>query len=72
MEVHLNPDLQAKLTRLAAEQGRDTEALAREAIERLVDYREWFLREVEKGLTAADRGIDHVAVGRLIDSRYPG
>ena len=74
MEVHLNPDLQAKLTRLAAEQGRDTEALAREAIERLVDYREWFLREVEKGLAAADRGefIDHEEVGRLIDSRYPG
>jgi len=74
MEVRLNSDLQAKLTRLAAEQGRDTEALAREAIERLVDYDEWFLREVEKGLAAADRGefIDHEEVGRLIDSRYPG
>ena len=74
MEVHLNSDLQAKLTRLAAEQGRDTEALAREAIERLVDYDEWFLREVEKGLAAADHGefIDHEEVGRLIDSRYPG
>jgi predicted transcriptional regulator len=74
MEVRLNSDLQAKLTRLAAEQGRDTEALAREAIERLVDFDEWFLREVEKGLAAADRGefIDHDEVGRLIDSRYPG
>jgi hypothetical protein len=37
MEVHLNPDVQAKLTRLAAEQGRDTEALAQEAIARFVD-----------------------------------
>jgi predicted transcriptional regulator len=37
MEVRLNPDLQAKLTRLAAEQGRDTEALAQEAIARFVD-----------------------------------
>jgi predicted transcriptional regulator len=74
MDVNLNPDLQAKLARLAAEQGRDTEALAREAIERLVDYDEWFLHEVEKGLAAADHDefIDHEEVGKLIDTRYPG
>jgi predicted transcriptional regulator len=74
MEVNLNPDLQARLTQLAAEQGRDTEALAREAIERLVDYDEWFLREVDKGLAAADRGefIEHEDIGKLIQSRYPG
>jgi predicted transcriptional regulator len=47
MEVDLTPDLEAKLTRLAAEQGRDTHALVREAVERLVDYEEWFVREVE-------------------------
>jgi len=51
MEVNLNPDLQARLAHLAAQQGRDTEALAREGIERLVDYDEWFVREVETGLT---------------------
>ena len=44
MEVHLNPDMQAKLARLAAEQGRDTEALVQEAIARFVDYDEWFIR----------------------------
>ena len=59
MEVHLTPDLEAKLARLAAEGGRDKQALAREAIERLVDCDEWFLREVDLGLAAADR-------------RYPG
>jgi predicted transcriptional regulator len=39
-----------------------------------VDDDEWFLREVEKGMAAADRGdlIDHNDVGKLIDSRYPG
>jgi predicted transcriptional regulator len=41
MEVHLDPDLPAKLIRIAAEQGRDTEAVAREAIERLVDLVEF-------------------------------
>ena len=74
MEVDFTPDLQAKLTRLAAERGRDTKSIVRDAVERFVDYDEWFLREVEKGLAAADRGelIDHDEIGKLIDSPYPG
>jgi len=74
MEVRFDPDLQAKLTRLATEQGSDTEALVVEAVKRMVNYDEWFLQEVEKGLAAADRGefIDHEDVKKLIDRRYPG
>jgi predicted transcriptional regulator len=74
VEVDLTPDLEAKLTRLAAEQGRDTRALVREAVERFVNYDEWFAREVENGLAAADRGelIEHAQIGKLIDERYPG
>jgi len=74
MEVDFTPDLEAKLDRLAAEQGRDAKALVREAVERLVNYDEWFIREVEKGLAAADRGefIEHEEIGKLIDRRYPG
>jgi predicted transcriptional regulator len=74
MEVRLHPDLQAKLTRLAAQQGRDNESLVVEAVERLVNYDAWFVREVEKGLAAADRGelIDHEDIKKLIDGRYPG
>jgi predicted transcriptional regulator len=74
MEVYLAPDLQAKLTRLATEQGRDSQALVQEAVERLVDYDNWFLREVERGLSAADRGefIEHEDIGTMINSRYPG
>ena len=71
MEVHLNPDLQARLTHLATQQGRDTEALAREAIERLVDYDEWFIREVEKGLTQIEQGkvLTHEEVGARMERR---
>ena len=74
MELNLTPELQAKLSRLAAEHGRDTQALAQEAIERFVDYDEWFLCEVEKGLAAADRGefVEQEDIGKLINSRYPG
>jgi len=45
-----------------------------EAVERMVSYDEWFLREVDKGLAAAARGelVDHAEVRKLIDQRYPG
>jgi predicted transcriptional regulator len=74
MEIPLNPDLQAKLSRLAVQQGRPTEDLAAEAIERMVNYDEWFLAEVQEGIVAADRGEvkDHDEVRKLIGQRYPG
>ena len=56
MEVTLTPELQAKLARIAQERRTDPAALAREAIERLVDYDDWFIREVDKGLAAIDDG----------------
>jgi len=69
MEIPLSPDLQTKLSRLAAQQGRATEALVVEAVERLVNYDEWFIGEIEKGLTAANSGhlVDHENVGVSID-----
>jgi len=77
MEIHFPPELESKLSRIAAERGRNTESLVFEAVERLVgqiaNHDEWFLREVEKGIAAADRGefIEHAEVRTLIDSRYP-
>ena len=69
MEVHLSPNLQARLADLASRQGRDTEALAREAIERLMDYEEWFVREVEKGLAQVEQGrlLSHEEVGARME-----
>jgi predicted transcriptional regulator len=71
MEIHLNPDVQDKLSRIAAARGSDAELLAREAIERFVDYDEWFIREVEKGLTSAGRGelLGHAEVGARLEKR---
>jgi predicted transcriptional regulator len=73
MEVHLSPELEAKLSRLAAERGLDRQRLVAEAVEKLVSYDEWFIREVEKGIAAAEKGelIDHSEVQKLIDHRYP-
>jgi predicted transcriptional regulator len=56
MEIELSPELQAKLERIASQQGRDSKSLVHEAVERLVDYDEWFLRQVEIGLAQVDRG----------------
>ena len=74
MDVPLNPELQEKVRRLAAQQGRACESLIVEAVERLVNYDEWFVREVDKGLAAADRGelLDHAEIRKMIDQRYPG
>jgi predicted transcriptional regulator len=56
MELKLSPELQAKLERVASEQGRDSASLVYEAVERLVDYDAWFTRQVEIGLAQIDRG----------------
>jgi predicted transcriptional regulator len=74
MEVHLKPELQEKLARLATEQGRNSESLVAEAVERLVNYDEVFLQEVLKGIEAADRGefLEHEEIRKLIDGRHPG
>lgn len=65
MEITLSADLQAKLARIARERGTNSQELAREAIERLVDYDDWFVREVEKGLAQVESGrtLTHEEVG---------
>lgn len=74
MQIHFPAELEGKLNRIAAEQGKDSEALVFEAVERLVGYDEWFVREVGRGIAAADRGelVEHGDVLAMIDKRYPG
>jgi len=64
MQVNLPPELQAKLDRIAAKQGRKAESLVNEAVERLVGYDEWFIQQVEKGLAQVERGevLEHEEV----------
>jgi len=69
MEVNLTPELQAKLNDVAAQQGRDAQSLVEEAVQRLVDYDAWFVREVEKGLAQIERGevLEHDEVGARLE-----
>jgi predicted transcriptional regulator len=74
MEVTLSAELQAKLARIAQERGTDPQDLAREAIERLVDYDDWFVREVEKGLAqiAAGQTLTHDEVTARLNEHLSG
>ena len=56
MQVNLSPELQAKLDRMAEQQGRNAESLVNEAVQRLVSYDEWFVGQIEKGLAQVERG----------------
>lgn len=71
MEVILSAAVQAKLARIAQERGTEPQALAQEAIERLVNYDDWFLAEVDKGLTQIERGdtLSHEEVGVRLEHR---
>ena len=55
---------------MAADRGSDAETLVREAVERFVDYDEWFVSEVEKGLATIERGevLTHEEVGLRLDT----
>jgi predicted transcriptional regulator len=72
MEVRLDPALESKLSRLAAASGTDAEMLAKEAIERFVEYDAWFVNEVEKGLASANAGdlLTHDEVGARIEKLF--
>jgi len=69
MEVKLSPELQAKLDSIAAKQGRDSASLVHEAVERLIGYDDWFMRQVEEGLAQIDRGevLEHDEVAARME-----
>lgn len=65
MELRLSQELEGKLAMAADRRGVSVEVLAREALERAVDYDDWFLREVETGLSQIEAGqtLTHDEVG---------
>jgi predicted transcriptional regulator len=69
MEIHLHPDLEAKLNRLAAENNSGAEAYVQQLLEHYVDHDAWFRQQVKKGLDQLDRGesLSHKEVGARIE-----
>ena len=71
MEIRLTPEKEAKLNQLAARNGKDTAEFLQEAVDRLLEYENWFVQEVEKGLVQARRGelIEHDELVARIEQR---
>jgi predicted transcriptional regulator len=71
MEIRLTPEKEARLHELAARSGKNTAELVQEAVDRLLDYETWFIKEVEKGQAQASSGelIEHDAVVARIEKR---
>jgi predicted transcriptional regulator len=74
MNLQVPPELEAKLTRLAAETGRTAAQVAIDLLVSSVDHDEWFRGEVEKGRASAREGrlLEHDDVVARMDQRYRG
>ena len=74
MDLHVPPELEARLNRLAAETGRNADQVALDLLGNSMDHDDWFRLEVEKGRVAAREGrlLDHDEVASRIDQRYRG
>jgi predicted transcriptional regulator len=56
MELHVTPELEAKLTYSAAQQGRKPEELAQEVLTRYFEEERRFVEAVKRGEDALERG----------------
>ena len=74
MDLHIPPELEARLNQIASETGRNADQVALELLGGSVEHDEWFRREVETGRTSAREGrlLDHSEVASRIEQRYRG
>jgi predicted transcriptional regulator len=65
MEVHFSPELEAKLTHSAAQQGRRPDELVQDAVSRFFDEEARFVEAVKRGEDALRHGeyLTHEQVG---------
>ena len=72
MNLHVPPELEAKLGRLAAGSDRNVDEFALDLLTKSADHDEWFRREVERGRSSARevRLIEYDAVASRVSQRY--
>ena len=73
MEVHLTPEQEAELNKLATRKGRNANELAQEVIGFYLEHEARFIVAVKRGLESLDRGeyVSHEEVGARIDRLFP-
>ena len=69
MEVHFNPELEAKVTQSAAEQGREPADFVQEVVARHFEEQNRFVEAVTLGEQALERGeyLTHEQVGHKLE-----
>ena len=74
MNLHVPPELEARLTRLADETGRTVDQVVLDLLASSMDHDEWFRGEVDTGRRSAREGrlIEHDDVAFRMDRRYRG
>jgi predicted transcriptional regulator len=72
MEVHFNPDLQAKVNRVATENCSDPDEHVEQPVERYIYHKAWFREHVKKRVEQLDRGefLTHEEVGARIEKLF--
>ena len=72
MEVHFNPELQAKLNRVAAENSSASDEYVQQLVEHYVDHDAWFRQKVKEGLDQLDRDdfLTHEEVGQRLERMF--
>jgi predicted transcriptional regulator len=70
MEVHLDPDKEARLTQIATLRGVQTDELAQQVLNQYLEDDERFIEAVNAGLAAADRGefVEHEQVWSEVEN----
>jgi predicted transcriptional regulator len=68
MQVHFTPEIEAKLERSAASQGRNPDELVQEVVARYFDEEILFIEAVKRGEEALKRGeyLTHEEVGQRL------
>ncbi len=69
LEISFGRELEAKLSRIAAETGKNADQVVQELVANYLDHDEWFKREVGKGLASLDAGqhVSHDEVRRRMN-----
>jgi predicted transcriptional regulator len=68
MEVHFNPDLEARLTERAIQNGRKPHEFVQDVVARYLDEEDRFVEAVKRGEDALERGdyLTHEQVGERL------
>jgi predicted transcriptional regulator len=69
MEINLTPEQEAQLSQLASHEGKPVEQLLTECAAYVLREKDRFLKEVDEGIAAADRGefLNEQEMDALVD-----